>query len=165
MKKLSHKLNSDIKFPKVRLIGGDIVKVISIGEALDMAESSGLDLILINENSDIPIVKIEDYNKFIYNIEKKKKDLQKPKSNLKEIKLSTNIADNDLMVKVKSSEKFLKNGDKVKVVIAIKGRENPKSAELTILRFLTLLENFGIPETMPKFESRKWIVFIKPKSK
>jgi len=168
-KKKLHKLNGEIRFPEVRIIGNEERLVMSSYEAYNLAQERDLDLILINETSNPPVVKIEEYTKFLYNITKKMKEQKKNStaSELKEIQLSPNIADNDLNTKVKKSIEFLTRGDKVKCVLVLKGREKamPEKGELVMLKFATMLEEVGTPEKMPVLESSKWFMIIKPKKK
>lgn len=164
-----HKINTDIKHDQVRLVGLGEPKVISHSEAIKLAFSEGKDLILISENGDLPVVRIEEYSKFIYNLEKKQKELKKNanKNETHEIKLSCEIADNDLNTKARKATEFLSNGDKIKCVIQLRGRQNamPERGELVMLKFATLLDSIGIPEAFPKLEGNKWIMTIKAKEK
>jgi len=167
--KRKHKINQELTFPEVRLVGRGEPVVMTTQEAQKIAYSEEKDLILINENQNPPIVRIEDYNKFLYEQEKAEKEKKRlaNKSQLKEIQLSVNISDHDLETKAKKGREFLKDGDKVKVVISLKGREkaNPSRGELVMLKFATSVEEFGIPESMPKLESGKWIMMMKTKKK
>lgn len=167
--KRKHKINQELNFPEVRIVGRGEPFVISTKEALDTAFSEEKDLILINENQNPPIARIEDYNKFLYNLEKVEKEKKRNanKSQLKEIQLSVNISDHDLETKAKKGREFLKDGDKVKVVISLKGRQkaNPERGELVMLKFTQLVEEFGIPESMPKLEGGKWLMMIKTRKK
>ncbi len=167
--KRKHKINSEIISKDVRLVGRGEPVVISTKEAQNIANSEEKDLILINENQEPPIVRIDDYNKFIYNMEKAEKEKKRNsnKSQLKEIQLSVNISDHDLETKSKKGKEFLKDGDKVKVVILLKSREraNPQRGELVMLKFAQSVEEFGTPESMPKLESNKWIMMMKTKKK
>lgn len=167
--KRKHKINSELIFPEVRLIGRGEPFVISTQEAQRIAISEEKDLILINENQNPPIVKIEEYNKFLYVLEKAEKEKKKHanKSQLKEIQLSVNISDHDLETKSKKGREFLKDGDKVKVVISLKGRQkaNPERGELVMLKFAQSVEEFGVPESLPKLEGGKWLMLIKTKKK
>jgi translation initiation factor IF-3 len=167
--KRKHKINHELTFPEVRLVGRGEPVVMTTQEAQKIAYSEEKDLILINENQNPPIVRIEDYNKFLYEQEKAEKEKKKlaNKSQLKEIQLSVNISDHDLETKAKKGREFLKDGDKVKVVISLKGREkaNPSRGELVMLKFAQSVEEFGIPESMPKLESGKWIMMMKTKKK
>ena len=164
-----HKINTDIKSNQVRLVGNGEAQVLSTYEAIKLANNEGKDLILITENGDTPIVRIEEYNKFLYNLEKKLKEQKKnsSQSELKEIQLSCEIADNDLNTKAKKALEFLDRGDKVKCLIQLKGRQNamPERGELVMLRFATLLEEFGVPEAFPEREGNKWLMTVKPKPK
>ena len=168
-KQRKHKINNEVRFPQVRLVGMGEPKIMSSYEASQIARSEEKDLILINESQDPPIVRIEDYNKFIYDIERAEKEKKKnaKATQIKEIQLSTNIADNDLKTKARKGKEFLDEGDKVKIVLQMKGRErqNPEAGEITILKYVSLLDNEGIAEAMPKYEGNRWQVIMKPKKK
>lgn len=168
-KERKHKLNSEVRFPEVRVIGENEPGVMSSFEASKIAQSLGMDLILINESAKPPVVRIEDYSKFLYNLEKKEREMRKNSQTqqTKEIQLSPDIADNDLRTKYKKAAEILSKGDRVKVVLQLKGRQKamPERGELTILKMVSLLEEFGDPEAMPKLESNKWMVNLKPRKK
>jgi translation initiation factor IF-3 len=166
--KRKHLINQDIKFPKVRVIGDDSQGgVMNTSDAIDLADSLDKDLILISENANPPIVKIEDYNKFLYNQEKSEKDRKKNSSKveIKEIQLSCNIAENDLNTKSKKAKEFLEDANKVKCVIQLKGRQKgmPEQGELVMIKFADMLSEYGIPEAMPKLDGSKWLMMLKPK--
>jgi translation initiation factor IF-3 len=165
-----HKLNSEVRFPQVRLVGFyDEPTLMSSYDASKLAESEELDLILINENQDPPIVRIEDYKKFLYNLEKAEKEKKKNsvKSIIKEIQLSPEISDNDLNTKAKKGLEFLEDGNKIKVVLQLKGRQKatPERGELTMLKFARAVESNGVLEALPKLEGGKWLMMVKPISK
>lgn len=168
-KERKHKINSEVRFPEVRVIGDRNGELMSSFEAAKIAREEAKDLILINENANPPVVRIEDYNKFLYETSKREKEAKKnSKSNdTKEIKLSTNIADHDLLVKSKKAYEFLKSGDRVKVTLEMKGREITMKgqAEAVVLKFTQLLEEVGVPESMPNLDGKKFIIYIKPKKK
>lgn len=168
-KQRKHKINNEVRFPQVRLVGMGEPKIMSSYEASQIARSEEKDLILINESQDPPIVRIEDYNKFIYDIERAEKEKKKnaKATQIKEIQLSTNIADNDLKTKARKGKEFLDEGDKVKIVLQMRGRErqNPEAGEITILKYVSLLDSEGIAEAMPKYEGNRWQVIMKPKKK
>lgn len=169
MKKNTHKLNGEVRFPKVRLIGRGEPVIMSSREAYNIAVEEGTDLILINENAEPPVVRVEDYSKFIYNLEKLEKERKKnaPKNEMKEVQLSVNIGENDFKTMLKRAIGFLNDGAKVKCVLSMKGRQKarPEQGEITILRFLTELEDYGSPEAFPKLENWRWLTIIKPKIK
>jgi len=166
-KERKHKLNSEVRYPQVRVIGDYDGKIMSSFDAAQIAKSEDKDLILINDNANPPVVRIEDYNKFLYNIAKKEKEAKKnqKKNDTKEIKLSVSIADHDLGVKSKKATEFLESGDRVKVTLLMKGREitMKDQAEVVILKFANLLEDIGVPESLPKLDGKKFQMFLKPK--
>ena len=166
MKVKKHKLNGEVRFDKVRLIG-EKYSIMSSLEAYRLAKELGEDLVLINENGDPPVVKIVNYKKFLYDQEKRERDNKKTlkKNNIKEIQLSTNIGDHDFDTKRKKAEEFLKDGDKVKYVLIMKGRENtrPEQSEIVVLKFIESLQEVGSPEHVPRREGNKWHGIVKPK--
>jgi translation initiation factor IF-3 len=168
MKKKQHKLNGEVRFPSVRLIGRGESQIMSSKEAFFLATSEEKDLVLINENTDPPIVRIEDYKKFLYDAEKQEKEKKKNsrQAETKEIQLSLNIGDHDMKTKAKKAAEFLEKGSKVKCTLAIRGRAraNPQAGEIVVLRFCDSLEN-GVPEAMPKMENYRWTVILKPRKK
>jgi len=165
MKKKFHKINSEVRFPSVRLVGEKDSIIISSREAYEIAIKEGKDLILINEDAKPPVVRIEEYSRFLYNQEKLQKDRNKKNPPLKEVQLSVNISDHDLKIKSKKSEEFLSSGHKVKCVLLMKGRENarPETAEIVVLKFLESIQEKGVPESMPRLDGKRWTVIIKPK--
>lgn len=98
---------------------------------------------------------------------KRKRKKNAVKSELREIKLSCEISDHDLEIKAKKAKEFLSEGDKVKCVIQLRGRQrgNPDRGQIVMLRFATILESFGSAENVPKLESSKWLMILKPKKK
>lgn len=168
-KERRHKINQEVRFPLVRLIGMGESKVLSSFDASKMAESLGKDLILINESQNPPIVRIEDYNKFIYDLEKLEKEKKKNavKSELKEIQLSCEIAINDLLTKSRKAKEFIENGNKVRCVILLKGRQKqmPERGESVLHKFFEMIEDYGQYEDQPKLENGKWSMTIRPKKK
>jgi translation initiation factor IF-3 len=168
-KERKHKINSEVRFPQVRLIGDTEPIIMSSYEASKLAEEQGLDLILINESQDPPIVRIGDYNKFIYDTEKSEKEKKKnaQKVETKEIQLSCEIHEHDLLTKSRKSREFLEENNKVKVVIQLKGRQKamPERGEIVMLKFADILGGIGVPESMPKLDGGKWIMTLKPISK
>ncbi len=169
MKRRLHKINTAISSDKVRLIGHGEPVVLSFNEAFKMAKSEGYDLILISESGDTPVVKIEEYNKFLYNLQKKEKEMKKKAAQnvTKEIKLSCEIEDNDLNTKSRKALEFLEEGDKVKCTLQLKGRQNakPERGELVMYKFAELVAEVGLPEALPKLEGNKIIMMLKPRVK
>lgn len=126
---------SDLRSMKeVRLVGEGQNEIVSAMDAWFKADNQGLDLVLVSSEDAIPpVVRIQDFKKLQY--EKKKKQKQnRHKTELKEIQLKANISDHDLQTKVNNIDRFLERGDKVKIVVRLKGRErdNPQRAHALI---------------------------------
>jgi translation initiation factor IF-3 len=128
--------------PKVRLVGEGVNEVITGFDALGRAEAAGLDLVVVSTASDVPVVRIQDYKKLLYEA-KKAKSKQTKGSETKEIQLKVNISDHDLTTtKIAAIQRFLERGDKVKVTIRLKGREreNPGRARELLSKVLAAVE-------------------------
>ena len=125
--KLEHQLNEEIRDKEVRLIGADGAQlgIVSSAEANRMAEEQGMDLVKISPNAVPPVCKIMDYSKFCYDQKKREKDAKKNQKvvEIKEIRMSPSIDTNDLNTKVKAAQKFLADGNRVKVSVRFRGRE------------------------------------------
>lgn len=121
---------SSIRSATVRLIDQqqNMVGVVTVRDAIQMAEDTELDLVIVSPDADPPVVRIMDYNKFRYEQQKKKRGQQKKSAasrmDLKELKMGYNIDQHDYDVRLRAARKFLKDGDKVKVIVNLKGREN-----------------------------------------
>jgi len=165
----THKTNGEVRFPSVRLIGRGEPVLLSSRDAYNIAVEEGKDLILINETANPPVVRIDDYSKFLYEQAKLEKERKKnaPKNEIKEIQISVNIGENDFNTMLKRAIGFLKDGAKIKCVLAMKGRQKarPELGEITMLRFITELEEAGTAEAFPKMENFRWLAIIKPKKK
>jgi len=96
----------------------------NIFDAIDLAKSKGLDLIQVTEKVEPPVCRIANYGKYLYSVQKKEKKMVKPKGGeLKEIRLTFNISPHDMETRAKQAEKFLEEGDKIKINMALRGRE------------------------------------------
>lgn len=167
-KKRAHKINEEIYAVNVRITGDGIEsRVVTKQEALEIAINMAKDMILISENANPPVVKIEDYNKFLYKQEQKDKENKSnsKKVELKEIGLSAFIAEHDLQTKIRKAIEFLEDGNKVKLSLLLKSREKakPEQGEIVIYKFLDAVKEQGSAEALPKYENSKWFVLIKPK--
>ena len=120
-------VNEDIRKKEVRVISkdGEQLGILSSKEALKIAEENELDLVMISPNANPPVCKIMDLGKFIYEQSKKEKEAKKKQKviNIKEIRVSLTIEENDIAIKAKKARKFLLDGDKVKVTVRFRGRE------------------------------------------
>ncbi len=121
------RVNEQIRVPECRLIGHDgaALGVVSMDEARKIAEEVGLDLVEVSANARPPVVKVIDFGKFKYDEQKKANEAKKKQTQaqLKEIQLRPNIESHDLETKLKKVQGFLKDGDKVKMVMQFRGRE------------------------------------------
>ncbi|KAL8037326.1 hypothetical protein ABFX02_11G031800 [Erythranthe guttata] len=121
---------SSIKSDTVRLIDEEqkMVGLVSKAQAFQMAEDAELDLVILSPDADPPVLRIMDYNKYKYEQQRKKKEQQKKslatRVDLKELKMGYNIDVHDYSVRLRAAQRFLKDGDKVKVIVSLKGREN-----------------------------------------
>ena len=111
----------------VRCVGpdGEMIGVLSLHEALAQAEQFGLDLVEVSPNADPPVCKILDFGKFKYEAQKKKNEAKKKQKviEVKEIKMRPNIDDHDYQTKMRAVNRFLEEGDKVKLTMRFRGRE------------------------------------------
>ncbi|WQT16480.1 translation initiation factor IF-3 [Helicobacter pylori] len=164
-------LNGDINFKEVRCVGdnGEVYGIISSKEALNIAQNLGLDLVLISASAKPPVCKVMDYNKFRYQNEKKIKEAKKKQKQIeiKEIKLSTQIAQNDINYKVKHAREFIEANKHVKFKVVLKGREsqNSKAGLDVLLRVQMMMEDLANPEKEPKTEGRFVSWMFVPKAK
>lgn len=162
-------MNEDIRVPEVRCVidGGEVIGIVSIKEAMNKANEMGLDLVLISPDAKPPVAKIMDYGKFHYQEEKKKKEARKKqaKVEIKEIKLSVKIADNDIGYKVKHAREFLEDGKHVHFRVFLKGREmaHPEAAVVVLERIWPMVEDIGTMYKAPVMEGRYCSMMIHPK--
>ena len=162
-------MNSDIRFPEVRCIGDDGTQygIISSREAQDIANEQGLDLVLIAPNGKPPVCKVMDYGKFKYQQEKKKKEARKKQKiiEVKEIKLSVKIAQNDINYKVKHAREFLEAGKHVKFRVFLRGREmqNPEGGVEVLERVWEMVSDIADRDGAPTREGRYVNMLTYPK--
>jgi translation initiation factor IF-3 len=164
-----HRTNHLIRATEVRLVGDNVTPgIYSVQEAQDIANELGLDLVEISPGANPPVCKAIDYNKFLYEEKKKKKEIKaKSKSSeVKEIRFTPNTDEHDFEFKVKHAEKFLLDGDKVKAHVQFKGRAImfKERGELLLLKFADRLKEVGSLESMPKMEGKRMQVMFAPKS-
>lgn len=118
--------NNLIRAKEVRVISetGEQLGVMNIFSAIDLAKSKGLDLIQVTQKVDPPVCKIGDYGKYLYNVQKKERAIKKPVGGeLKEVRLTFGISPHDMGTRTKQAEKFLRDGNKIKVSLVLRGRE------------------------------------------
>lgn len=175
-------MNEQIRVPEVRLVGDNLDEVSEVvGKTIDAgtvlstrkvkewADRMDLDLVEISPNAKPPVVRIIDYNKFLYDKKKKEKEIKAKtqKTVVKEIRFGPNTDDHDFEFKLRHAKKFLEEGAKVKAYVHFRGRTIvfKDRGELLLLRFLKELEEYGSAESLPKMEGRRMIVIVSPKKK
>jgi translation initiation factor IF-3 len=143
--------------------------VLPIKDALKMADDMELDLVEISPKADPPVVRIVDYQKFLYQQKKKAKEIKANavKVVIKEIRFGPQTDDHDYNFKLKHAENFLKEGAKVKAYVFFRGRSIvfKEQGEILLLRFATDLEELSKVEMMPKLEGKRMTMMLAPKAK
>jgi len=144
-----------------------MVGVVSVREALIMAEEAGLDLVEISPNASPPVCKILDFGKFKYEVQKKENEARKKQKviEVKEIKLRPGIDEHDYQVKMRSVHRFLEEGDKVKVTMRFRGREmvHQELGMKVLDRVRAELDALAKVEQWPRLEGRQMIMVMAPK--
>tara|TARA_Y100000994_G_C15637527_1_gene419793 strand:- start:481 stop:1002 length:522 start_codon:yes stop_codon:yes gene_type:complete len=162
-------INRQIKSRKVRLIDetGKALGIIDIDKALELANKASLDLVEIASNSDPVVCKILNYGKYRYDKEKQKKINKKKQHviHVKEIRFRPNVDDHDLIIKLKKAEKFLLNGDKLKVTIMFRGREfsRQESGYELIEKIKNVLTNIANIDQEPNMQGKRLSLVLSPK--
>ena len=154
---------------QIRLVDerGAMIGVTSLREALERAAEAGLDLVEIAATAVPPVCKILDFGKFKYEEQKKKNEARKKQKviEIKEIKLRPTIDDNDYNIKMRAMQRFLEEGDKVKVTLRFRGRElaHQDLGMAVLVRVRDDLEPIAKVEQMPKMEGRQMVMVVAPK--
>ena len=163
-------MNDKIHSSKVRLIDYENNQrgIVSIEEAMNVANNSELDLVEIAPNSTPPVCKILDYGKFLYNIEKQEKINKKKQHviHVKEIRIRPNTGDHDLITKLKRGQKFLENGDKLKVTLMYRGREffsRQEDGEKLLNKVVEILKDISVVDKPADLQGRRISVVLSPK--
>ena len=168
--KLDHQLNEEIRDKEIRLIGADGAQlgIVSSAQANAMAEEQGMDLVKISPNAVPPVCKIMDYSKFCFDQKKREKEAKKNQRvvEVKEIRMSPSIDTNDLNTKIKSAQKFLQDGNRVKVSVRFRGREmaHTNLGEKLLMDFGAACSEIASMEKNPKLEGRFMAMFLAPKN-
>ncbi len=164
-----HQINEEITDKEIRLIGdeGEQLGIMSAEEALRIAAERELDLVKIAPGSVPPVCKVMDYGKFRFEQTKKEKEAKKNQRviEIKEIRMSPGIGDNDFSTKLKNGQKFLNDGDRVKVSVRFRGRERAHTdIGLELLRdFAEKCAEIANMDKAPKLEGRNMSMFLSPK--
>ncbi len=162
------RVNDRIEANEVRLVDqdGNMIGVVPIRRALQMAEEAGLDLVEVASNATPPVCKILDFGKYKYEAQKKANAARKKQKiiEVKEIKMRPSIDDNDYNIKMKKVRGFLDEGDKVKVTMRFRGREmaHQEIAMDILSKVREEMSDLGKVEQFPKLEGRQMVMVMAP---
>ena len=163
-------LNEEIQEPEVRLISeeGEQLGVMSSRQALEIAEEREMDLVLISPQAKPPVCRIMDYGKYRFEQTKKEKEARKNQRiiEVKEIRMSPGIGENDFNTKLKNGQKFLMDGDRLKVTVRFRGREmaHTNIGEELLTNFAAQCTEIATLDKNPKLEGRNMFMFLSPKA-
>ncbi len=167
---VNHEINEEIIDKELRVISddGEQLGIMSAEEALKIAEEKELDLVKISPMAKPPVCKIMDYGKYRFEQAKREKEAKKNQRvmEVKEIRMSPSIGENDLQTKLKAALKFLADGDRVKVSIRFRGREmaHTNLGEQILRDFADKCSELANLDKQPKLEGRNMSMFLSPKS-
>ncbi len=165
------RINERIRVPEVRLVGpkGEQVGIVRIEDALRLAQDAELDLVEVAPNSRPPVVKLMDYGKFKYEAAVKAREARRNQANteIKEMRFRLKIDEHDYETKKGHVVRFLKGGDKVKVTIMFRGREQsrPEMGRRLLMKLAEELQEFGVVENAPSHEGRNMSLVLGPLKK
>ena len=162
-------VNGRIRAKSVRVISekGDMLGVYNLEDAIKLAFDQGLDLVEVSPNAAPPVCKVIDHGKYKYQVQKKLAEAKKKQKTfeVKEVKLRPGIEDHDYSVKLKSIQRFLSEGDKVKITLRFKGREMAYQQKgMEVLKKLKIeIESLAKIEQVPKLEGKQMIMVVAPR--
>ncbi|HWC33245.1 MAG TPA: translation initiation factor IF-3 [Mycobacteriales bacterium] len=165
------RINDRIRVPEVRLVGpnGEQVGIVAIGDALRLAQEADLDLVEVAAEARPPVCKLMDYGKWKYENAQKAREARRNQSHtiIKEMKLRPKIDPHDYETKKSHVVRFLKAGDKVKITIMFRGREQsrPELGLRLLQRLAVDVEELGYVEAQPKLDGRNMIMVMAPHRK
>ncbi|MEG1500598.1 MAG: translation initiation factor IF-3 [Clostridiales bacterium] len=163
------RINEEIRVSEVRLVSsdGNEQSVMSLRDAVDKAVEKGLDLVEISPSAKPPVCRIMDYGKFRFEQAKREKEARKNQKTiqLKEVKVRPNIEDHDFETKAKNAERFLNEGDKVKMTVMFRGREitHPELGRVLCDRMIKQLAPIAAVEKPAKLEGKNMVVIFAPR--
>ena len=171
MKRIGKELsiNEEIRAREVRVVSdaNEQLGIMTLHEAISLAEEKGLDLVEVAPNGHPPVCRIMNYGKYRYEQQKRDKEAKKKQKvfQIKEVKLRPNIEDHDFFVKLKNAQRFLGDGNKVKVTIMFRGRElsHPELGRVLLVRMAKELADIANVERDPKLEGKNMIMILNPK--
>nr|WP_197745306.1 translation initiation factor IF-3 [Candidatus Nitrosacidococcus tergens] len=164
-----NRINEEIVAPKIRLIGidGEQIGVVSVKEALEIADEAGEDLVEIAPQAEPPVCRVMNYGKYLFEETKKRQAAKKKQKQIqiKEIKFRPTTEEGDYQVKLRSLIRFLTDGDKVKISLRFRGREmvHQDLGFKLLERIRDDLDEHGVVEQSPKREGRQMLMVLAPK--
>ena len=162
-------VNEQIRDKEVRLIGenGEQLGIVSAKEAQRLAREAELDLVKVAPMAKPPVCKIIDYGKYRYELARKEKEARKKQKviEIKEVRLSPNIEENDLNTKISAARKFIQKGNKVKVTLRFRGREmsHMNNSRHILEDFAGQLSDIAVVDKPSKVEGRSLVMFLSEK--
>lgn len=162
------RVNDRIRVPEVRLVGpsGEQVGIVRVNDALRLAEEANLDLVEVAPNAKPPVAKLMDYGKYKYEQAQKAREARRNQVNtqIKEIRIGLKIDQHDYETKLKAMMKFLDAGDKVKVQLRFRGREQsrPEMGLQLMQRIAQDAEENGVVESAPRVDGRSMVMVVAP---
>ncbi len=162
-------INEEIRDREIRVVdsSGNQLGIMSSRQALEIAADSMLDLVKIAPHAKPPVCKIMDYGKYVFEQSKREKEAKKNQRvvSIKEIRFSPKIEAHDLQIKARNAQRFLKDGNKVKVTIRFRGREVDHIAfgQKALERFFEIIKDYGAIEKAAKLEGRNMSMVLSPK--
>lgn len=162
-------MNEEIRAREIRVIGdqGEQLGVMSLKEALRLAEEKELDLVEVAPTAKPPVCRIMDYGKYRYEQAKREREARKKQRiiDIKEIRMTPKIEGHDFEVKVRSAQRFLKDGDKVKATVKFRGREivHADIGKALLEDLAEELKDLAIIEKAPKVEGKNMIMILSPR--
>ena len=162
-------MNNEITVPNVRLTDseGEQRGIVTIQEAISLAEEVDLDLVEVSPTAEPPVCRIMDYGKFVFEQNKKQQDAKKKQkqTQVKEIKFRPGTEEGDYQVKLRNLTRFLNDGDKTKITLRFRGREmaHQELGRQLLQRVEKDLAEIGTVEQFPRMEGRQMVMVVAPK--
>jgi len=163
------RVNGEIRVREVRVISpeGEQLGIMPIREALLLAQERNLDLVEVAPNAQPPVCRIMDYGKFRYEQSKRERDVRKKQKaiTVKELRMTPKIDTHDFQIKLRNAERFLRDGDKVKIAVRFRGREivHADLARDKLVDLANQLQGVALVERPPRLEGRQMIMILAPK--
>lgn len=165
-----HQINEEIRDNEVRLIGstGEQLGIMSSAQAQHIADEQGLDLVKISPQATPPVCKLMDYGKFRFEQSKREKEARKNQHvvEIKEVRMSPGIDVGDFNTKLKNAQKFVADGNSVKISVRFRGREmaHTEIGRELLVRFAEAIAETATLDKEPKMEGRSMSMFLSPKT-